>query len=50
MVARNEAAEMINGILNRVKRVEPGNGPVVHQDKGFINYGPASCPVNFIPA
>ena len=48
MVARNEAAGMINGILDRYKAVEPGNGPVVYQDKGFINYGPEKCPVNFI--
>jgi cytochrome P450 len=48
MVARNEAAGMINGILDRYKAVEPGNGPVVYQDKGFINYGPEKCPVNFV--
>jgi cytochrome P450 len=50
LVARNEAAAMMNGILDRYKAVEPGEGPVVYQDKGFINYGPEKCPVNFIPA
>ena len=49
LVARNEAASMINGILDRYSRVEPGNGPVIYQDKGFVNYGPAKCPVNFVP-
>ena len=34
MVARNEAAEMINGILKRVKRVEPGNS----SGNSCINY------------
>ncbi|TDU31226.1 cytochrome P450 [Panacagrimonas perspica] len=47
-VARNEAAEMINGILDRYARVEPGDGPVVYQSAGFINYGPKSCPVKFV--
>jgi len=50
LVARNEAAAMINGILDRYKAVEPGNGPVVYQNKGFINYGPDRCPVNLVPA
>ncbi|MEM9422105.1 MAG: cytochrome P450, partial [Pseudomonadota bacterium] len=50
LVARNEAAAMINGILDRYKRVEPGDGPVTYQSKGFINYGPQRCPVNFVPA
>ena len=50
LVARNEAAGMINGILDRYKAVEPGDGPVTYQDRNFINYGPSSCPVNFVPA
>ena len=50
LVARNEAAGMINGILDRYKRVEPGDGPVIYQDRNFINYGPMSVPVNFVPA
>ena len=50
LVARNEAAGMINGILDRYKAVEPGDGPVTYQDRNFINFGPSSCPVNFVPA
>ena len=50
IVARNEAAGMINGILDRYKAVEPGDGPVTYQDRNFINFGPSSCPVNFVPA
>ena len=50
LVARNEAAGMINCILDRYKAVEPGDGPVTYQDRNFINYGPSSCPVNFVPA
>ena len=41
---------MINGILDRYKAVEPGDGPVTYQDRNFINFGPSSCPVNFVPA
>jgi cytochrome P450 len=50
LVARNEAAAMINGILDRYKAVEPGDGPILFQDRNFINYGPHTVPVNFIPA
>lgn len=50
IVARNEAAAMINGILDRYERIEPGDGPIVYQDQGFVNYGPKSLPVNLIPA
>jgi cytochrome P450 len=47
-VARNEAAVMINGILDRYAAVEPGNGPVVYQSSGFINYGPKTLPVKLV--
>jgi cytochrome P450 len=50
LVARNEAAAMMNGILDRYKAVEPGDGEVIFQDRNFINYGPATVPVNFVPA
>ena len=50
LVARNEAAAMMNAIMDRYKAVEPGDGEITFQDCGFINYGPSSVPVNFVPA
>ena len=50
LVARNEAAAMMNGILDLYKAVEPGDGEVVFQDRNFINFGPSTVPVNFVPA
>ena len=33
---------MMNGILDRYKAVEPGDGEVIFQDRNFINYGPST--------
>jgi hypothetical protein len=47
-IARNEAEKMLNGILDRYRAVEPGDGPVVRQRGGLLNYGLQHCPVNVV--
>ncbi|MEM9725234.1 MAG: cytochrome P450 [Pseudomonadota bacterium] len=46
-IARNEAAELINGLLDRFKAIEPA-GPRVRQRGGLLNYGLETCPVRLI--
>ena len=48
-IARNEAEKMLNGILDRYSAVEAGNGPMVRQRGGLLNYGHDKCPVKFVP-
>lgn len=46
-IARNEAAQMINGILDRYRGVE-SNGERVRQSGGLLNYGLETCPIKFL--
>ena len=47
-IARNEAEKMLNGILDRYSAVEAGDGPMVRQTGGLLNYGLHKCPVKFV--
>lgn len=47
-IARNEAEKMVNGILDRYANVLPGDGPMVRQRGGLLNYGLDKCPVTFV--
>lgn len=47
-IARNEASQMLNGIFDRFKGIEPGSGPRLRQRGGLLNYGLETCPVRFI--
>jgi cytochrome P450 len=46
-IARNEAAQMINSLLNRYSRLESA-GERVRQRGGLLNYGLKTCPVNLV--
>ena len=46
-IARNEAAQMINGILDRYARVEPA-GERKRQRGGLLNYGLECCPIRLV--
>jgi len=46
-IARNEAAQMINSLLNRYSRLESA-GERVRQRGGLLNYGLETCPVNLV--
>lgn len=46
-IARNEAAQMINSLLNRYSRIEPA-GDRVRQRGGLLNYGLETCPINLV--
>ena len=46
-IARNEAAQMINSLLNRYSRLEPA-GERVRQRGGLLNYGLETCPINLV--
>ena len=45
-IARNEAAELINAILDRYSAIEPA-GERRRQRGGLLNYGLETCPVRF---
>ncbi len=47
-VARMEADKLLNGILDHVERIEPGNTPPKRQSGGLLNYGYESLPLKFI--
>ncbi len=46
--ARMETDKLINGLLDRFSRIEPGAGPLRRQEGGLLNYGLESCPVILI--
>lgn len=46
-IARNEAAQMINGILDRYQAIESA-GDRKRQRGGLLNYGLETCPVRFV--
>lgn len=46
-IARHEAAQMINGILDRCSRLESA-GERKRQRGGLLNYGLETCPVTFV--
>lgn len=47
-IARNEASQMLNGIFDRYKGIEPGPAPRKRQTGGLLNYGLESCPIRFV--
>jgi cytochrome P450 len=46
-IARSEAVQMLNGILDRCSALTPA-GERKRQRGGFLNYGLETCPVNFV--
>lgn len=46
-IARNEAAQLVNGILDRYSRLEAA-GERRRQRGGLLNYGLDTCPVRFV--
>lgn len=46
-IARNEAAQMINSILDRYSSIEPA-GERKRQRGGLLNYGLETCPIRFV--
>ena len=46
-IARNEAATLIDGLLDRYKAIEPA-GERVRQRGGLLNYGLETCPVRLV--
>lgn len=46
-IARYEAAQMVNSLLDRYRAIEPA-GPRRRQRGGLLNYGLESCPVRLI--
>lgn len=47
-VARMEGDKMLNGILDAFSAILPGNGPMVRQSGGLLNYGLDKCPVKLV--
>ena len=47
-IARNEAQQLLAGILDRFSGIEPGSAPMVRQRGGLLNYGLETCPVRFV--
>lgn len=46
-IARNEAAQMINSILDRYSKIEPA-GERKRQRGGLLNFGLETCPIRFV--
>ena len=46
-IAQNEAAQMINGILDRYQAIESA-GDRKRQRGGLLNYGLETCPIRFV--
>lgn len=46
-IARNEAAQMINSILDRYSNIEPA-GERKRQRGGLLNFGLETCPIRFV--
>jgi cytochrome P450 len=44
-VARLEADRMINALLDKCSRIEPGRASMRRQSGGLLNYGLESCPI-----
>ncbi|MDM4768902.1 cytochrome P450 [Solimonas sp. SE-A11] len=44
-IARLEADKMINGLLDRCSRIDPGSQPFKRQTGGLLNYGLDRCPI-----
>lgn len=46
--ARMEADKLLNGLLDRYQRIEPGASPLRRQEGGLLNYGLDACPVRLV--
>ncbi|MGP1353850.1 MAG: cytochrome P450 [Parasphingopyxis sp.] len=47
-IARNEATQMLNGILDRYSAIEPGSAPRLRQTGGLLNYGLETCSIRLV--
>ena len=48
MVARMEADKLLNGLLDKVRAIEPGDAPPQRQRGGLLNYGLESLPLRLV--